>query len=149
VKIITTNRRARHEYQILEEMEAGIVLKGTEVKSLRAGKASLQDSYANIRDGELYLHNLHIASYEAGNRFNHPEKRTRKLLMHRREIDRLDGKIAERGLTLIPLNLYFADNGYVKVTLGLAKGKKTHDKRHDLAKKDADREIQRTLRERY
>lgn len=149
MKVITTNRKAHHEYQIIDEMEAGIVLQGTEVKSVRAGKVNLQDSYASIEDDELFLYNMHIAPYEAGNRYNHEEKRTRKLLMHRIEINRLDHKISEKGFTLIPLKVYFSDKGVVKIQLGLARGKKSYDRRQDIAKRDAEREVEKTLRDRY
>ncbi len=148
MKIVTSNRRAYREYEILEKMEAGIVLQGTEVKSLRSGKASLQDSYARIEDNELFLHNMHISIYEAANRYNHPEKRRRKLLMRRQEINWLESKIERRGLTLIPLQVYFSDKGLVKIQLGLARGKKMYDRRQDIAKRDAKRDVQRALRER-
>jgi SsrA-binding protein len=147
MKVITTNRKARHDYFILETMEAGIVLVGTEVKSLRAGHANLKDSYAGIEDGELYLYNAHISPYEMGNRFNHEPTRTRKLLMHAGEIKRLLGKTREKGLTLVPLRLYFSDAGKVKVELGLARGKKTIDKRRAIAERDAKRDIRREIRE--
>jgi SsrA-binding protein len=147
MKVITTNRKARHEYSILETMEAGIVLLGTEVKALREGGANLKDSYAAIMDGELFLYNSHISHYTMANRFNHEPTRTRKLLMHEREIKRLYGKTKEKGLTLIPLRLYFNDAGKVKVELGLAKGKKTIDKRREIADRDAQREMRRAERE--
>ena len=147
MKLICTNRRARRDYEILETMEAGLVLVGTEVKSLREGHAQLKDSYANIEDGELYLHNAHINPYRMGNRFNHEPTRTRKLLMHEREIRRMIGKIQEKGLTLIPLRLYFNDRGKVKVELGLARGKRAFDKRRDIAERDAQREIGRAIKE--
>jgi SsrA-binding protein len=147
MKIICTNRRARRDYEILETMEAGLVLVGTEVKSLREGHAQLKDSYAGIDDGELYLHNAHINPYSMGNRFNHEPTRTRKLLMHEREIRRLIGKIQEKGLTLIPLRLYFNDAGKVKVELGLARGKRSYDKRRDIAERDAEREMRRAVKE--
>jgi SsrA-binding protein len=147
MKLICTNRKARRDYQILETMEAGLVLVGTEVKSLRDGHAHLKDSFAGIDDGELYLYNAHINPYRMGNRFNHEPTRTRKLLMHEREIRRLIGKIQEKGFTLIPLRLYFNDAGKVKIELGLAKGKKTFDKRRDIAERDAKREMERAARE--
>jgi SsrA-binding protein len=147
MKIISTNRRARHDYTILETMEAGIVLKGTEVKALREGRANLQDSYASVDEEELWLHNTHISPYSMGNRFNHDPTRTRKLLMHAREIRRLIGKVQEKGLTLIPLRLYFNDSGKVKVEIGLGKGKKAYDKRRAIAERDAKRELRRAVRE--
>ncbi|HWR06901.1 SsrA-binding protein SmpB [Sporomusa sp.] len=147
IKIATENRKARHDYHIHETYEAGIALTGTEVKSLRAGKANLKDSYARIDNAELMLHNMHISPYEQGNRFNHEPLRTRKLLMHRYEINKLIGKTKEKGYTLVPLKLYFT-KGKVKVELGLASGKHTYDKRQDLAERDAKRDMERTLRER-
>ena len=148
MKIICTNRKARHDYEILETMEAGMVLTGTEVKSLRAGAAQLKDAHAAIERDELFLFNAHISPYEQGNRYNHEPTRTRKLLMHEREIRRLIGKVREKGLTLVPLKLYFNDRGKVKVELGLARGKKTYDKRRDIAERDARREMQRARKER-
>ena len=147
MKIICTNRKARRDYEILETMEAGLVLVGTEVKSLRDGQAQLKDSFAGIDDGELYLHNAHINPYRMGNRFNHEPTRTRKLLMHEREIRRLIGKIQEKGLTLIPLRLYFSDSGKVKVELGLARGKRSYDKRREIAERDAKREMRRAVKD--
>jgi SsrA-binding protein len=147
MKIICTNRKARRDYEILETMEAGIVLVGTEVKSLREGHAQLKDSFGGIDDGELYLYNAHINPYRMGNRFNHEPTRTRKLLMHEREIRRLIGKIQEKGLTLIPLRLYFNDSGKVKVELGLARGKRAYDKRREIAERDAKREMRRAEKE--
>jgi SsrA-binding protein len=144
-KTVCQNRKARHEYFILETYEAGLVLKGTEVKSLRAGKANLKDSFARIENGELWLENMHISPYEQGNRFNHEPKRPRKLLMHKAEIMRLWGKSREKGLAMIPLRIYFKD-GRAKVELALAKGKKLYDKREDIAKREAEREIARTAR---
>jgi SsrA-binding protein len=141
-KAIASNRRARHDYSILETYEAGIVLVGTEVKSLRAGRASLTDAYANIEGGELYLRNLHVPEYTQGTWTNHEPRRTRKLLMHRAEIAKLIGKTQESGLTLVPLQLYFSD-GKVKVEIALARGKRDYDKRQDLAKRDAQREMTR------
>jgi SsrA-binding protein len=148
VKIVTENRKARHEYHILETFEAGLVLTGTEVKSLRAGKANLQDSYARVDNGELMLYNMHISPYEQGNRFNLEPKRIRKLLMHKQEIMRLLGKTREKGLALIPLKVYFK-NGLAKVDLALAKGKKLYDRRDDAAERDAKREIDRAVKERF
>ncbi len=141
-KVIAQNRRARHDYTILDTYEAGVALKGTEVKSLRLGRASLVDSFATIDDGEVFLRGLHIPEYIRGSWTNHEPRRTRKLLLHRGEIERLIGKTHEGGLTLVPLSLYFSD-GKVKLELALARGKRSYDKRADLAKRDADREIQR------
>jgi len=146
-KIIASNRRARHEYAIEDVVEAGLVLTGTEVKSLRAGRATLTDGFGQITDGEAWLHGVHIPQYILGTWTNHEPRRTRKLLMHRKEIDKLARSISERGLTLIPLSLYFS-GGKVKIELGLARGKRTYDKRHDLAKRDAAREVERELRRR-
>ncbi len=147
IKIAAENRKARHDYHIHETYEAGLALTGTEVKSLRAGKANLKDSYAAIERGELFLYNLHISPYEQGNRFNHEPLRVRKLLMHRYEINKLIGKIKEKGFTLVPLKLYFT-RGKVKVELALTTGKKTYDKRHDLAERDAKRDMDREMRDR-
>ncbi len=141
------NRKARHDYHIEETLEVGIALQGTEVKSLRAGKANLKDSYAEVRNGEVYAVNLHISPYEQGNRFNHEPLRPRKLLLHRHEINRLFGKVQQQGMTLIPLRIYFKQ-GKAKMELALAKGKKLHDKREDIAERDAQREIRRAVRER-
>lgn len=146
-RTVTKNRKARHEYQILETYEAGLALKGTEVKSLRNGKANLQDSFARVENGELLLYNMHISPYDQGNRFNHEPKRTRRLLMHKREIMRLYGKTREKGLALIPLQVYFK-NGLAKIELALAKGKKIYDRREDIAARDARREIERAVKER-
>ena len=142
------NRKARHEYHIDETFEAGIALKGTEIKSIRAGKANLQDSFARVENGELVLYNMHISPYEQGNRFNHEPKRPRKLLMHKREIMRLFGQTREKGSSLIPLKAYFKENGRVKIELALARGKKKYDKREDIATRDAKREIERALKNR-
>jgi SsrA-binding protein len=147
-KSIAVNRRARHDYFIEETFETGIVLTGTEVKSLRLGKGNLQDSYAQIQNNELLLQNCHISPYDFGNRFNHEPLRTRKLLMHRAEIIRLFSKVREKGLTLVPLQMYFNERGRVKVEIGLARGKKLYDKREDIAKRDADREMDRAVRAR-
>jgi SsrA-binding protein len=143
-KVVASNRKARHDYAILDTFEAGLQLTGTEVKSLRLGRASLVDSFGQERDGELFLHQLHIPEYTQGTWTNHEPRRTRKLLLNRLEIIRLITKLNETGLTLVPLSIYFKD-GWAKVELGLAKGKKDYDKRNDLAKRDADREIQRAL----
>lgn len=145
--IIASNRRARHDYTIEDVVEAGIMLTGTEVKSLRLGRASLTDGFAQISDGEIWLHNVHIPQYVQGTWTNHEPRRIRKLLLHRKEIDRLAGAIREQGLTLIPLSLYFS-GGKAKIELGLARGKRSYDKRHDLAKRDAAREMDRALRRR-
>jgi SsrA-binding protein len=147
VKLIAENRKARHEYQFLERYEAGVVLTGTEVKSLREGGASLQQAYADVRDGEAWLIGAHIAEYGQGNVNNHEPDRDRKLLLHRREIGSLFGKLRERGLTLVPTRLYFKD-GKVKVELALARGKERRDKRRDIAKRDAERQIERALKAR-
>ena len=143
-KVVASNRKARHDYAILDTFEAGLSLTGTEVKSLRAGRASLVDAFGQERDGEIYLHNLHIPEYAQGTWTNHEPRRTRKLLLHRMEIIRLVNKLQESGLTLVPLSLYFSD-GWAKVELGLARGKKSYDKRQDLAKRDANREINRAM----
>jgi len=143
-KAIATNRKARHNYAILDTYEAGVALVGTEVKSLREGKASLVDAYATVDDGEVWLRGLHIPEYGHGSWTNHAPRRTRKLLLHRREIDNLIGKIRDGNLTLVPLSMYFAD-GKVKVELALARGKQAHDKRHDLARRTAEREVTREL----
>ena len=144
-KMIALNRKARRDYRLLESYEAGIVLQGTEVKSLRTGRASLQDSFASIERGEVFLYNMHISPYECGNRFNHDPKRTRKLLFHRREIKKLIGKVSGRGLTLVPIRLYFK-RGKAKVEIALARGKRQYDKREDIKLRDARIEIQRALR---
>jgi SsrA-binding protein len=143
-KLIAQNRRARHNWSVLDTYEAGIVLTGTEVKSLRQGRASLVDAFATVDDGEVWLRNVHIPEYTEGTWTNHEPRRSRKLLLHKKEIDRLLGKVKESGLSLIPLSLYFSD-GKAKVELALARGKQLHDKRRDVAKRDADREIQRAI----
>ena len=141
-KLIAQNKKARHDYSILDTYEVGLVLTGTEVKSLRAGRASLVDGFATIDDGEVWLQHVHIPEYTQGTWTNHAPRRKRKVLMHRAEIDKLIGKTREGGLTLVPLKLYFRD-GKVKLELALARGKRDYDKRQDLAKRDADREISR------
>jgi SsrA-binding protein len=146
---ISENRRAYFNYEILEKFEAGMVLTGSEVKALREGKGNLSDSYAVASRGELWLINAHIAKYQPAGIFNHEEKRERKLLMQRREIDRLVGKIKEKGLTLVPLSLYFNKTGRVKVSLGLGKGKKAHDKRETIKKRDSDRELRRVAKQSF
>jgi SsrA-binding protein len=143
-KLIASNRKARHDYAILDVYEAGLVLTGTEVKSLRLGRASLVDGFATIDDGEVFLRNVHIPEYDQGSWTNHEPRRTRKLLLHRAEIARLIGKTKESGLTLVPLSLYFS-KGKVKVELALARGKRSYDKRQDLARRDAEREVRRAL----
>lgn len=146
-KILTNNKKARHEYFIEQEYEAGIALKGTEVKSLRLGKASVNEAFCQIRNGEVFIYGMHISPYEQGNRNNVDPLRTRKLLLNRREINRLIGATKEKGYTIIPLSVYLK-NGLVKVKIGLAKGKKLHDKRETIAKRDSDRRIQQALRRR-
>ena|SRR5437867_7014351 len=141
-KVVVTNRKALHDYFILDRFETGIVLKGTEVKSLRQGSANLQDGYALIKNGEVWLLGLHISPFEKGNINNHDPRRDRKLLMHREEIRRLIGKVSEKGLTLVPLRIYFKHN-IVKIELGLARGKKSYDKREAIAKRDAERQLRR------
>ncbi len=143
-KTVATNRKARHNYSILETYEAGIQLVGTEVKSLRDGQASLADAFATIDDGEIWLRNVHIPEYHHGSWTNHPPRRNRKLLLHRSQIDQLIGRIRDGNLTLVPLSVYFSD-GKVKVELALARGKEARDKRQDMARRDAQREITREL----
>ena len=143
-KIIASNRKARHDYTVVDSFEAGVVLMGTEVKALREGRASLVDGFATIDDGEVWLQGVHIAEYAQGTWTNHAPRRKRKVLMHRAEIEKLIGKTKEGGLSLVPLDLYFKD-GKVKATLALAKGKKSYDKRHDLAERDSRREIQKAF----
>ena len=144
-KTVIENRKARHDYHIHETYETGIVLTGTEVKSLRTGRANLKDSYARVENLEVFLHNMHISPYDQGNRFNHEPLRRRKLLMHKVEINKLFGKTREKGFTLIPLRVYFT-RGKAKLLLGLATGKQNYDKRKDIAEKDAQREISRAFR---
>ena len=144
---IAVNRKARHDYFIDEILEVGIVLTGTEVKSLRAGRVNLRDGYVVVRDGELWMTDVHIAPYDQGNRENHEPRRERKLLAHRRQIDRLYGRIRERGNTVVPLRLYWKHNR-VKVEIGLARGKRQYDKRATLARRESDRAIQRALKDR-
>lgn len=146
-QIVCVNRQARHNYFIDETYEAGLMLVGSEVKSLRDGKANLVDSYARIHKGEAFLVNAHISAYSGANQFNHEPTRTRKLLLHAREIERLTGKTKERGLTLIPLKIYFK-NGRAKVEIGLARGKKLYDKRETLRRKVAQREVERSIKSR-
>jgi SsrA-binding protein len=146
-KLITDNRRARHDYHLLERVEAGVVLTGTEVKSLREGRATLAQAYAEVRDGELWLVGLHISPYEQASQGAHDPDRPRKLLVHRKEIDSLYGTVAQKGLTLVPTRLYFK-GGRVKVELAIARGKEGRDKRRDLADRDARRDMERALKSR-
>ncbi len=145
-KVISTNRKARHDFRIEETYEAGIVLTGTEVKSIRNARVNLKDSYAKVEGGELFLYNMHVSPYDPGNRYNHEPLRTRKLLMHKSEIGRLAGKVKEKGYALIPLKVYFRE-GLVKIELGLARGKKKYDKRRDIAERDQKREMEREFKE--
>lgn len=145
-KIICDNRKARHEFHFLELLEAGIELQGTEVKSLRAGKANLQDAFAKVENGEMILYNMHISPYEMGNRFNHPPKRPRRLLLHKQEILRLYAKAREKGLTIIPTKVYFSGSR-AKVEIALAQGKKLYDKRESLVEKAVKRDTERALKE--
>ncbi len=146
-KVLAQNRKARHLYFIEDKYEAGIALQGTEVKSIRGGRANLKESYARVEGGEIFLYNMHISPYEPGNRFNHDPLRPRKLLMHRREINRLIGYVQEKGYTLVPLSLYLS-KGRVKVELALARGKKDFDKRRSIAERDAKREMERAFKDR-
>lgn len=146
-KVIAQNKKANHDYFIEETYEAGLVLQGTEIKALRAGRANLKDSYAKILNGEVFLIGMHISPYEQGNRYNHDPERTRKLLLHRRQINKLIGETKEAGYSLVPLKIYLK-NGYAKILIGLARGKKKYDKREDLKKKEAKRDIERAFRER-
>ncbi len=145
-KVVVTNKKARFQYELVEFFEAGIVLQGTEVKSIRSGKANLQDSYATIKDEEVFLYNMHISPYEQGNIFNHEPTRVRKLLLHKQEIKRLSGKVLERGMTLVPVKIYFK-NGRAKVELGLARGKSQVDKRKDIARRDEQRMMEREFKQ--
>ena len=144
-KLIAQNRKARHDYSILDTIEAGMVLQGTEIKSIRNSRINLKDGFVRIRNGEAFLYNVHISPYEQGNIFNHDPLRTRKLLMHKRQIKRLIGETKNTGITLIPLKVYLKD-GYTKVLVGLAKGKKQYDKRETLKRREIDRQISRTLK---
>ena len=148
IKVVATNREVRHEYFVEEEYEAGIELVGTEVKSIRAGTLNLKDAWCGIKDGELLVNQMHISPYDHGNRFNVDSRRPRRLLMHRREIMRLYGKVKQDGYSLIPLSVYFK-GGLVKLSIGLCKGKKLYDKRQAAAEKDAKRQIDRAMKERY
>lgn len=147
IKIVAENRKARHDYHIHETYEAGIALTGTEVKSLRAGKANLKDSYAHVENGEMMISQMHISPYEQGNIFNHDPMRKRKLLMHKKEIMKLFGKTREKGYSLVPLKLYFTC-GKAKLQIALASGKKNYDKRQDIAARDAKRDMERAMRDR-
>jgi SsrA-binding protein len=147
-KVVATNRKAFHDYFIEERYEAGIMLQGTEVKSLREGRVNLQDSYASVRGSEVYLHQCHISPYSHGNMMNHEPTRVRKLLLHKAEIHKLLGKTQQKGLTLIPLRIYFSKRGYAKIELGLAKGKKLYDRRETIKTREAGREVQRAIKER-
>ena len=146
-KVVARNRKARHEYEVLDSVEAGLVLVGTEVKSIRAGKVAFRDAHARAESGEMWLHNLHIAPYEAGNRWNHDEARPRKLLLHRDQIRRIASRSEEKGLTIVPLDLYFR-GGRAKVTLGLCRGKKHRDRREELKRRTMDREAERAMKNR-
>lgn len=146
-KTFVTNRKARHDYHVLETYEAGIALAGSEVKSIRAGQVNFKDSYAHVRRGEVILENVHISPYEPASRFNHEPERPRKLLLHKREIRKLIGKVEEKGKTLVPLRMYLK-KGRVKIELALAEGKKDYDKRQDIAKRDMEREMRREYKNR-
>ena len=147
-KVVVTNRKAYHDYFIEEKFEAGIVLQGTEVKSLRDGRVNLRDSYASVRNGEVFLHHCHISPYSHGNIMNHDPIRVRKLLLHKKEINKLLGKTQQKGLTLIPLRIYFSKRSQAKVELGLAKGKKLYDRRESIKTREAGREVERAIKER-
>ncbi len=144
-KIISTNKKAFHEYHIFDKYNAGMVLTGTEIKSVRKSAVNLKDSFVKLDNGEVYLYNCHISLYEQGNRYNHEEKRTRKLLLNKKEIDKITGRIKKDGYAIVPLEIYL-ENGWAKVEIALAKGKKLYDKREDLAKKAQNRDIQRNLK---
>ncbi|GER65925.1 SsrA-binding protein SmpB [Weizmannia acidilactici] len=146
-KVLAQNKKASHDYFIEETYEAGLVLQGTEIKSIRAGRVNLRDSFARVEKGEVYVYGMHISPYEQGNRYNHDPLRPRKILLHRREIDKLAGVVKEQGYSLIPLKIYIK-NGYAKVLIGLARGKKNYDKREALKKKEAAREIERAFKAR-
>jgi len=145
-RTVATNRKARHEYFIEETFEAGIVLTGTEIKSVRAGRVSLQDGFVLVRNGEAWLLNVHIAHYEQGNRFNHEERRERKLLLNRREINALHEAATRRGFTIVPLRVYINERGRAKVEIGVARGKQLHDKRDTIAKRDTERDLRRAVK---
>jgi SsrA-binding protein len=145
-KVVATNRKAYHDYFIEEKLEVGVMLRGTEVKSLRDGRVNLQDSYASVDNGEVYLHHCHISPYSHGNIMNHDPLRARKLLLHRKEINKLIGKTQQKGLTLIPLRIYFSKKGMAKVELALAKGKKQYDRRETIKAREAGREVERAIK---
>lgn len=149
LKVVAQNKKAYHDYFIEDTYEAGIELKGTEIKSIRKGSANLRDSYIRIKDGEAYVEGMHIAPYEQGNIFNHDPLRTRKLLLHRKEIVKLQKEIQEAGMTLVPTKLYFGNGSKLKIEVGVAKGKKLYDKRQDLKAKDAKRDIEKALKDMY
>lgn len=146
-KLVAQNKKAFHDYHIEERYEAGVVLTGTEIKSIRTGKVNMRDSFAQVRRGEVFLHNMHISPYEQGNRYNHEPLRTRKLLMNRQEINKLIGMIKEKGYTLVPIKIYLK-NGLAKVQIALAKGKKEYDKRESIKQRDAKREMAKAIKER-
>lgn len=145
-KVVATNRKAYHDYFIEDKLEAGIMLQGTEVKSLRDGRVNLQDSYASVKDGEIFLHHCHISPYSHGNIMNHDPIRVRKLLLHKKEINKLMGKTQQKGLTIIPLRIYFSKRGHAKVEIGLAKGKKLYDRRETIKAREAGREVERAIK---
>ncbi|MBC1291470.1 SsrA-binding protein SmpB [Listeria booriae] len=146
-RLVAQNKKARHDYAIEETFEAGIVLQGTEIKSVRNARVNLKDAYARVDRGEVFLHNMHISPYEQGNRYNHDPLRTRKLLLHKRQISKLIGETKEAGYSIVPLKMYIKD-GYAKVLIGVAKGKKKYDKREDLKRKEAKRDVERAFKER-
>ncbi|MGN8645350.1 SsrA-binding protein SmpB [Gracilibacillus sp. HCP3S3_G5_1] len=146
-RVIAQNKKANHDYFIEETFEAGLVLQGTEIKSIRAGRVNLKDSFATIKQGEAYIHNMHISPYEQGNRYNHEPTRARKLLLHRKQIDKLIGESQQAGYSIIPLKVYIK-NGFAKVLIGLGKGKKKYDKREDLKQKQAKRDMDRAIKDR-
>lgn len=146
-KLVAQNKKARHDYFIEDTYETGIVLQGTEIKSIRAGRVNLKDSFARVQNGEVFIHNMHISAYEQGNRYNHDPLRTRKLLLHKKEISKLIGLTKEKGYALVPLKLYLK-NGFAKILLGVGKGKKKYDKREDLKQKQAKRDIERAFKDR-
>ena len=146
MKLIANNRKAYHDYIILESFEAGIVLTGTEIKSIRAGRVNLKEGYARLDGGEMWLYNVHISKYDPGSRYNHEPTRTRKLLLHQKQINELAGKSSQKGFTLVPLKLYLNKKGIAKVEIGLARGKKVYDKRETMSQRQADREMERAIK---
>ncbi|EIT87061.1 SsrA-binding protein [Fictibacillus macauensis ZFHKF-1] len=146
-KLVAQNKKARHDYHIEDTFEAGLVLQGTEIKAIRAGRINLKDSFARVQQGEVFVHNMHVSPYEQGNRYNHDPMRTRKLLLHKKQINLLLAATKEKGYSIVPLKLYLK-NGFAKLLIGIAKGKKNYDKREDLKRKDAKREIDRAFRDR-